>query len=150
MITHVWSVLCERSILDSYTNNVMLLVLEQLRVVAGVPQGHKGKFILPINAQMVSLWTRDPAVDDTVLEYRMRINDPGGKLVAKDVGTADFENASRLRTTAGIEGIPFKENENGIYTFVIDYKHKGKWKNVANVPFELEVEFTPHSSETAS
>lgn len=150
MITHVWSVLCERSIVDSNTNNVMLLVLEQIKIRAGIPQAGKGKFMLPLKVQLVSLWTRDPAIDDSSFEYRMRINDPEGKVVAKADGVTKFGNKSRLRSFAGIEGMPFKKDGNGTYTFVVDYKNKGKWKNVANVPLELEVEFTADPSDTPS
>jgi len=150
MITHVWSVLCERSILDSKTNNLILLVLEQVKAIGRIPPGHKGKSILPLKAQLVSLWVRDPTIDDSSFEYRMRINAPKGGTVGRAVGTTKFGKNTRLRTTVEIEGIPIIEEGKGIFTFVVDYKHKGKWKNVANIPLDLEVSFSVNPPDTPS
>ena len=64
MINHIWSVLCQRSVIDSKSNNISLIdIFEKLEVNLSVPvsegKNKVKKINVPVNYEIVSLWTYD-------------------------------------------------------------------------------------------
>lgn len=151
MITHIWSVLCERAIIDKESNNVTFTVMEQVKVVIEKPPKNSlQKLVLPIKGQVISMWLQDKNNTVPTLEFRVRIKNPKGKVIGQASQTAPFVSSPRLRTITSFNGLPISPKANGNYWFLIEYKIKDKWKTVAKVPYWVEVELIEKPSSLPS
>jgi hypothetical protein len=58
----IWAVLCQNAVIDKYTNNISLFnIIEEIMVSADVPQEESGEDFgvgIPVNMELVTLWTR--------------------------------------------------------------------------------------------
>src|SRR5882724_578285 len=104
----VWSVLCNRGILDQYTNNVTLVdVVEvlQLQALDEIPEGQRGA--VPVQMALVTLWRRsDYSVPEkTAARFVLEIpDDDSPSLVARMV--VDLETHRRSRTFVNVLALP--------------------------------------------
>jgi len=145
MLTHAWSVLCERVIIDSETNNVSLInIYERITLPNSAidqipPDAKGGRF--DFSFCLMSMWTRE--IEKHVYGfYRARLISPEGD----SIRTTEEERIEieppmrRLRTKLVNEDMVFTSP--GIYHFQIQFKDAEKrkrWKAVANVPLEIFV-----------
>ena len=80
MIRHVWSVLCEKSIIDRDTNNISLDVLE--RVAMTLQGSREDRVLVPTPIRLVSLWQHDGESSEPG-RARVRVLGPGGDELGK-------------------------------------------------------------------
>ena len=84
MINHIWSVLCQRSVIDSKSNNISLIdIFEKLEVNLSVPvsegKNKVKKINVPVNYEIVSLWTYDKEDQGKNIYLQIKFILPGGK-----------------------------------------------------------------------
>lgn len=144
MIQHVWSVLCTRSSIDSETNNISLLeVVEKLTLFGGRNEG-----VVPIQVELVTLWSRENLADEESGEARMTCLAPDGThLVPPTPYTVDLTQFGRTRHRNRINGIPVRGS--GKYTFLTELRRDDEWTAVSRVPLEIAIQ-QPPPSETDS
>lgn len=145
MIKHIWSVLCQKSIVDQHSNNISLLdVFEELKVnTQPSPDNILSKFgeiVVPVTYQIVSLWTHDP-IKKELIDLRVDFNKPDGSI--KTIFENELELPSdkiRIRNIININGIGIKNT--GKYIFEIKEKSKkeSKFKTVAELPLEIFID----------
>lgn len=148
MIQHIWSILCERSIIDDSSNNISLLnVIEELTLTP--PPGMKagvavetGSGVVPFNYEIASLWTREKSDKPELGRAKIMLIDPFGKSKASNEVELDLRSYERLRTRQRFNGLPMSGV--GQYTFLIQLQgENGKeWIDVARVPLQVKIGHT--------
>ena len=136
MITHVWTVVCTRSIQDAESKNVSLIdVIEQINV--GDPRPSKGEVRLaPISVDVVTLWAREPSTAPDPARARVAMVSPEGKTMGEATYNVDLSANVRLRSVTRIAGIPISEE--GVMRFQVDLEVPGKgWDRRADVPVQI-------------
>lgn len=139
MIRHIWSVLCEKSIIDHDTNNISLVnVFEQFTIIADpIPEG-----ILPITTELVTLWARDKDMVPSISKQRVSIIDPEENIIKELIMEIDLTKAPRVRSRAIFKGLPLSKS--GDYFFRVEYLgDQDNWISTALVP--LSINFEPPS-----
>lgn len=131
---HIWTVLCQNSIVDQETQNLSLInVLESIRFVmqADVVTA------IPFQGTIVTFWVRNEIDKAERGKVRVNIISPDGKVFKGDGIEIDLTNFVRLRFIYQIRGMHYTEN--GIYNFVIQSLNEKteKWKTVTSIPLEL-------------
>lgn len=149
-IKHVWSMLCQSSVIDQQTNNISLQnVLEQIQVNISSkaaedfkkqnPTIEKG---LPVtfNAQIASLWrSLNPKVTpsaDVEIEFFDGIGDSLQKIEFKLVFE---EGKGRMRSMINVPGLVITDT--GLYLFKIKVKEEGEsaFTEAGEIPLEIIV-----------
>jgi len=128
MIKHIWSVLCQRSVVDSQSNNVSLIdVFEQLQVGispfdssdTSVSEG----ISIPVQYELVNFWSKTNEVVEEKGSIRIVLLDPKGKEIKRmDKDLIIPQTNRRMREINKIQGISLKGN--GIYNFVVSIKQE--------------------------
>lgn len=149
MISHAWTVVCEKSIIDKETNNISLDVLEQLNIqTPPLPDDAPG-FILPAPIQIVSLWYLQGVGNGARGRAQTRFLAPNGEQVGKIEFDIDLTQHRRSRTRGFLSGLPIPRSQSGWFQFVVELELENKWVEVARVPLEIIVAHSERASEVA-
>lgn len=146
MIEHVWTVACERVVIDRKSNNVsMQSVIEQFRI-AGEPK-ERGR--LPQRFHLITLWTRTEDNKPCLGFMRFSLLSPSEKKLAESEHELNLVDTERYRVVISIPGLPVEEG--GRYVFKIDLKQEGEseWREVQRVPLMVTF-FLPKIEEDVS
>ena len=137
MINHVWSLLCQHTLTDKDTNIVSIqCILEQVVIFASpIPGG-----VLPIHAELTSLWVRGKINDPESGQYRVTFSTPSDKTTIVAEPPIDLSKVERLRSRIIFEQLPIEEE--GRHLFIVELKKNGEWLVVANIP--LLILFSAH------
>lgn len=138
MPQHIWSVLCYKGCLDTYSNQVSLLdVIEGVSLKTNQLQG---PLRVPVQMSLVSLWLRsEPGVAET-FEARANLVMPDGTELPGLVTTADLKTYSRIRTFMRIEGLEFRTP--GLYWLAVEHRPSAdsEWVRASRVPLDVQIE----------
>jgi len=105
---HIWSVLCNKSIIDTDSNLISLIdCIEEINFSQDISKNNeiKDKLILPISLQIVNFWLIEKN-DSNKLNIKIEIIGPENTKIQEITG--DFEiqnNYKRYRTRININGI---------------------------------------------
>ena len=133
MIKHIWSVICERIVVDQTTNLVSYQTCLEGITAAKLP------FNLTAFA-FGSRWYKDSS-DDEKLSFRLTCVTPKGNenlLVQVD---DQILSAPSHRTNILLNGLPFEEE--GTYYFTLKMKRENKLIKIAEIPFSVSVQSNP-------
>ena len=137
---NIWSVICERSVIDKDTNSISLFnSLEELSInYSGEEKLEKTKIKnVPIPFEIVSLWFDENIEKDRKFEIILEILDPNNKLVNKSVQECIMEKGrKRLRTIAKLNGLSVTTS--GLYNIIIKYKSGKTIKIASENPIDIE------------
>ncbi len=142
MIKHIWSVLCQRSIIDPQSNNVSIIdVFEALEVDINSAPEVKGQnnpeFNIPVQYQVVTLWTITDAKKNAGEIQITLVNPNGGeKILVKSVLKFPADKR-RIRSINQIQGLPV--NKSGDYHFIVELKQNERFEKVADLPLEVKL-----------
>ncbi len=142
MVKHVWSVLCERSIIDKDSNNISLLnVLEQLTVVPPPSKKEsdeeKRYGVMPIKYEIVSLWARERTSDPALGRERIMMIDPIGKRTKLSEIDVDLRSFERLRTRQRFAALPIGVDGKHVFSVQLKDERSQDWATVANIPLQI-------------
>lgn len=144
MITHIWSLLCRRSIIDQETNTLSIHdIFEQLGVDIKPKSDSKiveQKFSIPIEFEVISFWTKDNLDDVFDGKYIIKVKNPLGKIDKEFEHDLKIgQHLKRMRTRTKIQG--FTVEKSGNYIFEVGFKkNDGKtYKIVAKIPLEINL-----------
>lgn len=127
MATHVWSVICQRVIIDRESNAVSYIdVIEGFRAA---------EFPVSLPPMSVStLWLRDEPSE--ALDVRIRVIGPSKKPVFSFEPSEPIKlTKKRHRLNIILGGI--EAEEPGEYRIHVERKSNGRWKKEAIVPIDL-------------
>lgn len=138
MINHIWSVLCQRNIVDQVSNNVSMIdVFESVKINAQINPGNT--LIIPFPFCLVTLWgRRKPDVPCQGLARLIALN-PKGKTITEKQQDIDLAEYVRARHTLNFLGFPIQSSGQYKFRIQIQDDKKGTWKNVAEVPLEVTI-----------
>ena len=146
MARHVWSVFCERALVDKHTESVSLInVVEEFILEGELPAN---RVDLPIQAALVSYWTRSTRDTPEYCRTRMRVVSPSGESLATGhAWKLDLMDETRAQLVGHIEMLPLQGA--GIYQLVIEYRSEQEdaWNEATRIPLEVWVH-PPSQSET--
>jgi len=152
MAEHVWSVLCQKVLINQETQLVSLVEIPE-KFIADISQGgpveelnralDQGKkgVRYPVALQLVSWWVRSNYSKAEKVEIRISVFDPSGEQLSYQNWELDLSESTGFRAI-------FKLNQifvtgHGLYWYVVDRKiGKGKnprWETVARLPLEITV-----------
>lgn len=145
MIKHIWSVLCQRSVVDAQSNNISIFdVLEALQVDINPTSQAKNQANLEYNIQLqyqiVTLISKEKA-DKKDTEYSIRvtlINSEGKKNILINQDLTFVANKKRMRSINQIQGLPVSQS--GVYHFIVELKEDDEaFRKVAELPLEVKL-----------
>lgn len=148
MPEHVWSVLCEKSSVDTSSNVLSLLcVIDAVSVKGPEP---KARGVVPFEATLVTLWRRSEAATPEVFENRIVVVTPdGSEIPATEPATVDLRTHLRYRAFMKMEAMPFRGG--GVYRFAVEYRSgpEQEWLRVpAALPLDVTFERVDQSAPT--
>ncbi len=138
MAEHVWSVLCERVVIDQRTN-----LASCLTCIEGVsaPQ-------LPSNIPALSIgsmWVSDTE-EKKSFTFRLVAVSPDKNEKVLLEGTQDVEPNGRGRVGIVLDGFPIEQT--GKYMFRIEAKEGGSWEIKAKLPMEITLRKPQQAGKT--
>jgi hypothetical protein len=135
-MNHVWSVLCTRSVLDQETNNISLIeVIEELTLTPDPRAQSDQSFVVPINCELVSLWTRSVVTEPERGTARTVLIGPRGERISEHETSVDLSVHLRSRIRARLAGLPISSA--GIYGFLIQRLQGERVEDVATIPVRV-------------
>ncbi len=144
MADHTWSVLCNRGIVDKYTNLVTLSETIDILKIQGLLPAIDD--IVPFTGKpiyIVSQWARskfDKPEDGVTFRYTLLT--PDGKKYPQPEKSISLENSPRARFVLQIPSLKYRGP--GSYYFLVAEKRgtkkKPRWVEVAKLPFEVQIE----------
>lgn len=159
MAEHVWSVLCDRSVIDKSSNQVSLLnVVESLTLFVDkdeleklrrseADQGERPAFRRRLH--FVTWWVRSDLDTPETVAIRVVLNSPKGERGDAAHATVDLSEHSSYRIQMAIDGLRYFGE--GRYWLAVEEQHgPDEWREVARVPLRLSVsEATEENLQTA-
>ena len=138
---NIWSVICERSVIDKDTNSISLFnSLEELNInYSGEEKLEKTKIKnIPISFEIASLWFDENIEKDRKFEIILEILDPDNKITNKSAQECAMEKGKkRLRTIAKLNGLGITGS--GLYKIIIKYKYGKTIKVASEIPIDIEI-----------
>lgn len=117
MIDHVWSVLCETSLLDQDSKLISLInCLEQITI----PEEPAPDKALPIVVNLVSTWVRSDLNTPSKGQSRIDFVSPSGNILQSLSSDVDLTNHERLRARGQFRGL--QTPEDGQYHFDVEFR----------------------------
>jgi hypothetical protein len=158
MPEHIWSVVCHRGCLDTYTNLVSLLEVTEGLTIRAVGEPIPAPDVtaiatLPSPLHIVSLWTRSDINAPESFQLRSVLITPDGtEFAAPGAGVGDLKEHHRLRSFLQAPGLPVRGP--GTYRVAVEWRRddESRWERVARIPFEVRFEIVKSaaSPETTS
>jgi len=143
MARHVWSVLCERAIIDRDSESLSLIdVVDAVVYEAEIAPGQVVQ--LPAELSLVSLWIRAVGAEPEAPEARFWIKSSSGdQLVVGDPRPIPLQDSPRAHLVFEVPFVPI--GPSGRYEFVVEHRDAGPrgvgpWTPVANIPLDISVE----------
>lgn len=138
MIEHVWSVLCQNTVVDNETGSVSLLNVLETITIFGEP---KGELKLPVNYEVFSEWVRADEKQPVKGTMRLFFCNPENDCKQQLELPVDLSEHLFARTRIKLNGLTI--NTSGRYKFLIELKIDGsnQWDLKATLP--LMVMFAP-------
>lgn len=146
MAKHRWSILCRRAVVDKFTNQLSILeTIHEFALTLGSAENGSAAEIppdarVPLDVQLVSLWSRDVSERPEVFWTRLEVKLPNGEVSQTQQLVGSLEGGHRrTRLIYRIPSIPFSGT--GTYYFVVSVstEENGDYSEVVRVPLELKI-----------
>lgn len=157
MAEHVWSILCESSIVDTQTNRISVLnAVEGIGVFATKAQldeeleraeAEGGALVIPVNFQLASFWVRSEPEQPEEVMLRLVIDTPDGRSLSNIEVPVNLSNHAATRLRLVINTMPYTGD--GLYWVsvaqAVDENEGGqtKLKRIARLPLMVQRQDPP-------
>jgi hypothetical protein len=137
----LWVVFCERTVIDSGTNNVSLInLIEELHPARPTPEQLKEAGDRTVYAgfqcALASGWTRSKATKPEQAQIMLRLFDPKGQQCLELQQPLNLRDNPRARVVANSPGVPIVVE--GLYVWRVYVRQSRRWQEVGSVPYELK------------
>ena len=139
---HVWSIICERSSIDSESNLLSLFncVEEMKLVVDKTKMPKKDRLIIPISFQVISFWSIENSNKENSTEIKGELIDPKKLVLNEFKNTLKTKKGiKRFRNRTNFQSMPITEN--GRYYFKVSQKKNNKFEVVAELPLDIDLSY---------
>lgn len=141
-MNHIWSVLCQKSSVDTETNLLSIFdCIEELTLAIELEKIKSGELFIPTSFQIVSLWTLEKSNKPTSLEIKIELLDPEAKIISNFEQTQQIPAEKlRFRHRTTINGLPLTKS--GRYFFKVSTKESPNkaYHEVAQVPLDVNIQ----------
>ena len=142
-IKHIWSVLCEKSIINQDDNIISLIgILEELNAtITPVNKNFqkKEKIIIPFNFEVVNYWTKQHS-EEVKMQVKVAVVDPDGKEISDSVNESIFpKDVKRLRTRLRVQGLPVTRSGNYHFKISLRADNDKVFTLISELPLEVRV-----------
>jgi len=139
---HIWSLICERSSIDSQTNLLSIFnCIEEVSLEIDktkIPDGDK--LVVPANIQLISLWTSENFTEENSTEIKVEFIDPNGKILTEFINVLKTKKGEkRLRSLVGMQGL--QVTDGGRYYYKIYQKNNNKFEVITELPFDINLSY---------
>ncbi len=131
MLSYLWTLCCEATIVDARTNNVSFInLVDQLN-------GPANATLIPIKLGVCTMWRRDDPSGQDDVEYHLAWESPAGDRLFELPARASVGPGPRnVRTIAEVAGLPLSGA--GEYKMVIEVRQaEGDYTPVGHAPIEV-------------
>lgn len=138
-VQHIWTLLCQRAIIDKKSNNLSLVdVVETVKVpLKNFENGKIFKILFP--CQIVSFWSKDEAIMSISTQIRLVFYAPGDKKISQMIFPVHI--ASEMKFARSIINLNFLPiTVSGEYILEIQQQKNRKYEVQARVPFLVNIE----------
>lgn len=140
MAEHIFSVLCEKGLLDKFTNSVCIFgVLDNISIRH--PEGNAPEIgsTLGFQGTVVSLWVREKSDVPESPQMRLVLLPPDGKRVMSPITLEiNLGVKARTRTFLSFNNVVYRGA--GEYRFLVEQQRgEGEWEKAASLPFTVEL-----------
>jgi len=139
---NVWSIICEKSSIDSQTNVLSLFnCIEEMNIdIDKTKMPQSDKIIIPVNFQLISLWRVDDSAKENTMDVKMELIDPSGQVLNESLNTlVTKKGEKRLRSVINIQGL--QVTDSGVYYYKILEKKGNKFEVVSSTPLDINVSY---------
>lgn len=143
MFKHVWSVICQSSLVDKQNNSISLLgCIENIEIVVDKSKNVGNKIVFPIQFDIINYWTIDDSTKKNSFTMRIEMIKPNGESAfQKEQNIFTEIGWSRVRNIAKFSGLELGINDNGRYVFKISQKENRKddFVVIASLPVDIKI-----------
>lgn len=135
----LWSILCERAIVEERPRGLISLidVLEEVRLPPPPNEDWKAKRMwVPVKMTLVNYWCRTKENVAEKVEARVRMIGPSKKVLATNTLDVDLQTNTRMRTLFVAPVFPF--DGAGEYSFLTQVKAGTRWTNASRCSFRVK------------
>jgi|AntAceMinimDraft_18_1070375.scaffolds.fasta_scaffold89650_2 hypothetical protein len=139
---NVWSIICEKSSIDSQTNLLSLFnCIEEMKLEIDKNKMPKtDKLVIPVNFQLISLWTIENHAKENMLEIKVEFIDPKGRILNEFPNTLKSKKGDkRLRSITNIQGMQITEG--GRYYYRISQKKGNQFEIASETPLDVNLSY---------
>jgi len=139
---NIWSIICQRSSIDEKSNLLSLFnCIEQMSLLIDKEQLSKNKKnVIPVDFQLVSLWTIEDPSKENITEIKNEFVDPDNKVLNTFYNKFKIKRgALRFRNRTNIQGLPITKE--GRYYYRIWQKKKNKFELISELPLDINISY---------
>ncbi|MEN8256952.1 MAG: hypothetical protein ABFS09_03715 [Thermodesulfobacteriota bacterium] len=141
MINHVWSVLCQQTIVDARTG-----ATTHVNTVNGASFFEDEENLILPPLVISTRWAKEDTTNAETTEIRVRIDPPEGRDKIKiGQGTITL-GTDQHGINSNIEVAHLRLKSGGRYSFLVDHRDpvkKTRWKTVAKLPIDVKLVPSP-------
>ncbi len=139
---NIWSIICEKSSVDSQTNLLSLFnCIEEIQLTidkANMPKSDK--LVIPFNLQFISFWIIEDDTKDNSVEAKISLIDPKGNILNEFPVTLKAKKGEkRLRNITNMQGMQITEG--GRYCYRISQKKGSKFEVASETPLDINLSY---------
>lgn len=141
MIKHIWSVLCQESIINQDNNMISLNnIIEEINLKQNKNKISKNstKVLVPINHEIVSFLSKSDKNKQVKIQLKLTLLDPNmDKLEEKKFDVIIPVSKDKMRTRIKFASIPITTEGN--YVYLVSIKQNKEFETVAQIPLEVKI-----------
>lgn len=131
---HVWSIICQRYLVDAKTNNLSLIdIYNRFGFTGNFPENRPLVLTLPNPIYLVSTWRRESNTDPQQCKALVKTISPNGEILGQFEIDFKFMNSDEHRTFGKVETLLYTYN--GVYQIQVYVQDEEE--PVASIPFEI-------------
>ncbi|BFT94785.1 MAG: hypothetical protein MNSN_10100 [Minisyncoccus archaeiphilus] len=142
MPTHVWSIICQNSSIDSNTNLISLFSCLEDITIGFNPLLVDEKIIIPIEFNVISFWTidHDEKLDNLIVRIRI-VDSKGVELLHREDSISIKKEWIKFRNVVHFSGLPISTKSFGRYYIEVSHKKPkdNSFTEIARLPLDIKV-----------
>lgn len=139
---NIWSILCERSSIDSQSNLISLFnCIEEISLDIDKNRLPKSdKIVVPANLQLVTFWSIEDFNKANSVELKIEFVDPKGEILNTTMSTLNSKKGNkRLRGITNIQGIQITDK--GRYYYRLSQKINKQFIVISDLPLDVNIAY---------
>lgn len=127
----LWTMVCNRAVVDQFTNSVSLIdLIEEIQVPRPPAQQDKrAKPVIPLRFYVASLWSRSDPNRPERTRSKLHIVAPNGEVLANAEQEINLDSHQRMRGLMPLPMLPVPVE--GEYKFIVFQQDGNRWKKMS-------------------